>query len=122
MTKQRQTINDFIDRPSHVLFLLKLHPCDNRFQPDFKISKSLDSIIMSTPVDTTLTGLKESTAHIKAIICGARQIPPGPSHFALTSQVAGHVVCSTIFVFSFLFSNIRAGSSSQGAWGWTPAW
>jgi hypothetical protein len=76
---------------------------------------------MSTPVDTTLTGLKESTAHIKAIICGARQIPTGPSHFALTSQVAGLVVCSTIFVFSFLFSNIRAGSSSQGAWGWTPA-
>ncbi|KAG1721657.1 hypothetical protein EDB19DRAFT_1917183 [Suillus lakei] len=50
---------------------------------------------MSTPVDTTLTSLKESTAHIKAIICGARQIPPGPSHFALTSQVTGlvaHVV------------------------------
>ncbi|KAG1720217.1 hypothetical protein EDB19DRAFT_1836104 [Suillus lakei] len=46
---------------------------------------------MSTPVDTTLTSLKESTAHIKAIICGARQIPPGPSHFALTSQVAGLV-------------------------------
>ncbi|KAG1725117.1 hypothetical protein EDB19DRAFT_1915231 [Suillus lakei] len=46
---------------------------------------------MSTPVDTTLTSLKESTAHIKAIICGTRQIPPGPSHFALTSQVAGLV-------------------------------
>ncbi|KAG1717535.1 hypothetical protein EDB19DRAFT_1839717 [Suillus lakei] len=46
---------------------------------------------MSTPVDTTLTGLKESTAHIKAIICGARQIPLGPSHFALTSQVTGLV-------------------------------
>ncbi|KAG1737445.1 hypothetical protein EDB19DRAFT_1829547 [Suillus lakei] len=60
---------------------------------------------MSTPVDTTLTGLKALTAQIKAIIYGARQIPPGPSHYALTSQVTGLV----------------AGSSSQGPWGWTPA-
>ncbi|KAG1721034.1 hypothetical protein EDB19DRAFT_1917578 [Suillus lakei] len=46
---------------------------------------------MSTPVDTTLTGLKALTAQIKAIIYGARQIPPGPSHYALTSQVTGLV-------------------------------
>ncbi|KAG1744248.1 hypothetical protein EDB19DRAFT_1906811 [Suillus lakei] len=50
---------------------------------------------MSTPVDTTLTGLKSSTAQIKAIIYSAQQIPLGPSHYALTSQVTGlvaHVV------------------------------
>ncbi|KAG1732703.1 hypothetical protein EDB19DRAFT_1831196 [Suillus lakei] len=60
---------------------------------------------MSTPVDTTLTGLKALPAQIKAIIYGAQQIPLGPSHYALTSQVTGLV----------------AGSSSQGPWGWTPA-
>ncbi|KAG1728209.1 hypothetical protein EDB19DRAFT_1832811 [Suillus lakei] len=60
---------------------------------------------MSTPVDTTLTGLKALTAQIKAIIYSTWQIPPGPSHYALTSQVTGLV----------------AGSSSQGPWGWTPA-
>ncbi|KAG1725241.1 hypothetical protein EDB19DRAFT_1833858 [Suillus lakei] len=76
---------------------------------------------MSTPVDTTLTGLKSSTAQIKAIIYGTWQIPPGPSHYALTSQVTRLVACSTVFVFSFVFSNIQAGSCSQGPWGWTPA-
>ncbi|KAG1807798.1 uncharacterized protein BJ212DRAFT_1485379 [Suillus subaureus] len=45
---------------------------------------------MSTPVDTSLTSLKASTAQIMAIISGAWQTPPGPSHFALTSQA--HVV------------------------------
>ncbi|KAG2139872.1 uncharacterized protein EDB93DRAFT_1106066 [Suillus bovinus] len=41
---------------------------------------------MSTPVDTSLTGLKEITAKIMAIITGARQLPPGHSHFSLTTQ------------------------------------
>ncbi|KAG1812456.1 uncharacterized protein BJ212DRAFT_1301469 [Suillus subaureus] len=45
---------------------------------------------MSTPVDTSLTGLKASTAQIMAIISGTQQIPLGSSHFALTSQA--HVV------------------------------
>ncbi|KAG2139871.1 uncharacterized protein EDB93DRAFT_1252992 [Suillus bovinus] len=43
---------------------------------------------MSTPVDTSLTGLKEITAKIMAIITGARQLPPGHSHFSLTTQVS----------------------------------
>ncbi|KAG1816889.1 uncharacterized protein BJ212DRAFT_1480742 [Suillus subaureus] len=50
---------------------------------------------MSTPVDTSLTGLKASTAQIMAIISSTQQIPPDPSHFALTSQVSSlvaHVV------------------------------
>ncbi|KAG1744225.1 hypothetical protein EDB19DRAFT_1906785 [Suillus lakei] len=41
---------------------------------------------MSTPVDTTFTSLKAITAHIMSIISSAWQIPPGPSHFALTAQ------------------------------------
>ncbi|KAG1822067.1 uncharacterized protein BJ212DRAFT_1297307 [Suillus subaureus] len=55
---------------------------------------------MSTPVDTSLTSLKASTAQIMAIISGTQQIPQGSSHFALITQ---------------------AGSCSQGVWGWTPA-
>ncbi|KAG1823830.1 uncharacterized protein BJ212DRAFT_1476694 [Suillus subaureus] len=41
---------------------------------------------MSTPVDNSLTSLKASTAQIMAIISGAQQIPPGNSHFYLTTQ------------------------------------
>src|SRR6267154_4450152 len=107
MTKQRQTINNFIDRPN-VLFVLKLHPCDNLFQPDFKIFTSLNRIIMSTPVDASLTGLKASTAKIMALISGARQIPPGSSHFALTSQVGALVVCSFLFCLFFSLTSRRA--------------
>ncbi|KAG1773721.1 hypothetical protein EV702DRAFT_1200853 [Suillus placidus] len=50
---------------------------------------------MSTPVDTSFTGLKASVAKIMAIISGARLISPGPIHFALGSQVSAlvaHVV------------------------------
>ncbi|KAG1802803.1 uncharacterized protein HD556DRAFT_1304069 [Suillus plorans] len=43
---------------------------------------------MSTPVDTSLTGLKAITAQIMAIVTGARQLPPGSSHYSLTSQVS----------------------------------
>ncbi|KAG2155977.1 uncharacterized protein EDB93DRAFT_1247622 [Suillus bovinus] len=43
---------------------------------------------MSTLVDTSLTGLKEITAKIMAIITGAWQLPPGHSHFSLTTQVS----------------------------------
>ncbi|KAG2129244.1 uncharacterized protein EDB93DRAFT_1256305 [Suillus bovinus] len=43
---------------------------------------------MSAPVDTSLTGLKEITAKIMAIITGTRQLPPGHSHFSLTTQVS----------------------------------
>ncbi|KAG2128375.1 uncharacterized protein EDB93DRAFT_1256673 [Suillus bovinus] len=43
---------------------------------------------MSTPVDTSLTSLKEITAKIMAIITGAWQLPPGHSHFSLTTQVS----------------------------------
>ncbi|KAG2030631.1 hypothetical protein BDR03DRAFT_1016929 [Suillus americanus] len=43
---------------------------------------------MSTPVDNSLTNLKASTGQIMAIISGAQQIPPGPSHSALGKQVA----------------------------------
>ncbi|KAG0695793.1 hypothetical protein DFH29DRAFT_1005108 [Suillus ampliporus] len=46
---------------------------------------------MSTPVDTSFTGLKATTAQIMGIISGARQIPPGPSHLALTAQVGSLV-------------------------------
>ncbi|KAG0699336.1 hypothetical protein DFH29DRAFT_1002113 [Suillus ampliporus] len=46
---------------------------------------------MSTPVDTSLTDLKAITAQIMAIISGARHIPPGQSHFALTAQVGALV-------------------------------
>ncbi|KAG2138243.1 hypothetical protein BD769DRAFT_1663822 [Suillus cothurnatus] len=42
---------------------------------------------MSTPVDTSLAGLKEITAQIVGIISGGRQIPAGNAHMALTSQV-----------------------------------
>ncbi|KAG2147768.1 uncharacterized protein EDB93DRAFT_1250478 [Suillus bovinus] len=41
---------------------------------------------MSTPVNTSLTSLKEITAKIMAIITGARQLPLGHSHFSLTTQ------------------------------------
>ncbi|KAG2145399.1 uncharacterized protein EDB93DRAFT_1104845 [Suillus bovinus] len=41
---------------------------------------------MSTPVDTSLTSLKEITAKIMDIITGAWQFPPGHSHFSLTTQ------------------------------------
>ncbi|KAG2130274.1 hypothetical protein DEU56DRAFT_956009 [Suillus clintonianus] len=43
---------------------------------------------MSTPVNNSLTDLKDSTGQIMAIISAARQIPPGPSHAALGKQVA----------------------------------
>ncbi|KAG1813927.1 uncharacterized protein BJ212DRAFT_1482276 [Suillus subaureus] len=46
---------------------------------------------MSTPVDNSLTSLKASTAQIMAIISSARQIPPGNSHFSLTTQVSSLV-------------------------------
>ncbi|KAG1795855.1 uncharacterized protein BJ212DRAFT_1489596 [Suillus subaureus] len=46
---------------------------------------------MSTPVDNSLTSLKASTAQIMAIISGAWQIPPGNSHFSLTTQVSSLV-------------------------------
>ncbi|KAG0694474.1 hypothetical protein DFH29DRAFT_1006292 [Suillus ampliporus] len=46
---------------------------------------------MSTPVDTSFTGLKAITAQIMGIISSARQIPLGPSHFALTAQVTSLV-------------------------------
>ncbi|KAG2126558.1 uncharacterized protein EDB93DRAFT_1257508 [Suillus bovinus] len=42
---------------------------------------------MSTPVNTSLISLKEITAKIMAIITGAWQLPPGHSHFSLTTQV-----------------------------------
>ncbi|KAG1770779.1 hypothetical protein EV702DRAFT_1049229 [Suillus placidus] len=41
---------------------------------------------MSTPVDTSLTGLKASTAQIVAIIAGTQVLPLGPSHFSLGKQ------------------------------------
>ncbi|KAG2133588.1 uncharacterized protein EDB93DRAFT_1107536 [Suillus bovinus] len=41
---------------------------------------------MSAPLDTSLTSLKEITAKIMAIITGAWQLPPGHSHFSLTTQ------------------------------------
>ncbi|KAG1814429.1 uncharacterized protein BJ212DRAFT_1482160 [Suillus subaureus] len=46
---------------------------------------------MSTPVDNSLTSLKASTAQIMAIISSAQQIPPGNSHFSLTTQVSSLV-------------------------------
>ncbi|KAG1733096.1 hypothetical protein EDB19DRAFT_1911678 [Suillus lakei] len=46
---------------------------------------------MSTPVDTTLTGLKALTAQIMFIVSSAQQIPLGASHFALTAQVSALV-------------------------------
>ncbi|KAG2348101.1 hypothetical protein BDR05DRAFT_945033 [Suillus weaverae] len=46
---------------------------------------------MSTPVDTSLTGLKASTAQIIAIITGAWVVPLGPSHFSLGKQVSALV-------------------------------
>ncbi|KAG2341298.1 hypothetical protein BDR05DRAFT_1001940 [Suillus weaverae] len=44
---------------------------------------------MSTPVNNSLAGLKESTAQLVGIIAGARHIPAstGQAHFALTAQV-----------------------------------
>ncbi|KAG1767070.1 hypothetical protein EV702DRAFT_1203913 [Suillus placidus] len=44
---------------------------------------------MSTPVNNSLAGLKESTAQLVGIIAGARHIPAGTgqAHFALTAQV-----------------------------------
>ncbi|KAG1771135.1 hypothetical protein EV702DRAFT_1049039 [Suillus placidus] len=45
---------------------------------------------MSTPVDTSLTGLKAPTAQIIAIITSTQQLPLGSSHFALRSQA--HIV------------------------------
>ncbi|KAG1803428.1 uncharacterized protein BJ212DRAFT_1487031 [Suillus subaureus] len=46
---------------------------------------------MSTPVDNSLTGLKASTAQIMAIISDTQQVPPGNSHFSLTTQVSSLV-------------------------------
>ena len=63
---------------------------------------------MSTPVDASLTGLKASTAKIMALISGARQIPPGSSHFALTSQVGALVVCSFLFCLFFSLTSRQA--------------
>ncbi|KAG2111387.1 hypothetical protein BD769DRAFT_1674381 [Suillus cothurnatus] len=42
---------------------------------------------MSTPVDTSLAGLKEITAQIVGIISSGQQILAGNAHMALTSQV-----------------------------------
>ncbi|KAG1782882.1 hypothetical protein EV702DRAFT_1191335 [Suillus placidus] len=44
---------------------------------------------MSTPVNNSLAGLKESTAQLVGIIAGAQHIPAGTgqAHFALTAQV-----------------------------------
>ncbi|KAG2335607.1 hypothetical protein BDR05DRAFT_1006630 [Suillus weaverae] len=46
---------------------------------------------MSTPVDTSLTGRKASTAQIIAIITGTQVVLLGPSHFGLAKQVSALV-------------------------------
>ncbi|KAG1764702.1 hypothetical protein EV702DRAFT_1051269 [Suillus placidus] len=52
---------------------------------------------MSTPVNNSLAGLKESTAQLVGIIARAQHIPAGTgqAHFALTAQVTtllGHII------------------------------
>jgi hypothetical protein len=98
---------------------LKLHPCDNRFQPDLNIFNSLNPISMSTPVDTSLAGLNEITAQIVGIISGGQQILAGNAHMALTSQVTDLVVCN-ISYFSFVLSNVWEGSGRPGPWERSP--
>jgi hypothetical protein len=62
MTKQRQTINDFHQCPSIVVFLLKPHPSDNIFHPAFKLLTIFISIIMSSQVQSSLATLKVCSA------------------------------------------------------------
>ncbi|KAG2158262.1 uncharacterized protein EDB93DRAFT_1246113 [Suillus bovinus] len=67
---------------------------------------------MSTSVDTSLTGIKEITAKIMAIITGTRQLPPGHSHFSLTTQVS--TLCGPIPV-DLPPSPVIAGPSTNPA-------
>jgi hypothetical protein len=117
---QTKANNQQITRSSfRCLVSLKLHPCDNRFQPDLNIFNSLNSISMSTPVDTSLAGLKEITAQIVGIISGGWQIPAGNAHMALTSQVTDLVVCNISYL-SFVLSNVWEGSGHPGLWERSP--
>jgi hypothetical protein len=95
MTKQTQTINEFSTSSFNCIVSLKLQSIDNRFHPDFNILTSVNSIQMSTQVQSSLANLKASTAQLVGIIAGARHIPAGSVdvHLVLTKQVTTLLVC-----------------------------
>ncbi|KAG2139099.1 uncharacterized protein EDB93DRAFT_1298964 [Suillus bovinus] len=57
--------------------------CDELIIDNFEVEHKAPAI---AKIDTSLTGLKEITAKIMAIVTGTRQLPPGHSHFSLTTQ------------------------------------